>query len=55
LSLGLIADVGISTEVSIGITIRSAKITGMAPIAKITGFTIFVKDTFSQINLGKIT
>jgi len=25
------------------------------PIAKITGFTIFIKDTFSQINLGKIT
>jgi hypothetical protein len=35
--------------------IRSAKITGMAQIAKTTGFTIFVKATFSQINLGKIT
>jgi hypothetical protein len=47
--------VGISVEVSIGMTIRSAKITGMAPIAKTNGFTIFVKTTFSQINLGKIT
>jgi hypothetical protein len=27
----------------------------MAPIAKIIGLTIFIKDTFSQINLGKIT
>jgi len=55
LSLELIADVGISTEVSIGITIRIAKITGIAPIAKIIGLTIFIKATFSQINLGKIT
>ena len=46
LSLGLIAYVGISVEVSIGMTIRSAKITGMAPIAKTNGFTIFVKTTF---------
>jgi predicted RNA-binding protein with TRAM domain len=38
--------VGISVEVSIGMTIRSAKITGMEPIAKIKGFTIFVKTAF---------
>jgi hypothetical protein len=53
--LGLIADVGISSIVTIGMTIRIAKITGMEPIAKIIGLTIFIKDTFSQINLGKIT
>jgi hypothetical protein len=51
----LIADVGISSMVTIGMTIRIAKITGMAPIAKIIDLTIFIKDTFSQINLGKIT
>jgi hypothetical protein len=38
--------VGISVEVNIGMTIRSAKITGMALIAKTNGFTIFVKTTF---------
>jgi hypothetical protein len=46
---------GISSIVTIGMTISIAKITGMAPIAKITGFTIFVKAPFSQINLSKIT
>jgi hypothetical protein len=49
------ADMGISVEVSIGMAIRSAKITGMEQIAITVGFTIFIKDTFSQINLGKIT
>jgi len=53
--LGLIADVGISSMVTIGMMIRIAKITGMAPIAKTNGFTIFIKAAFSQINLGKIT
>jgi len=55
LSLELIADVGISSMVIIGMTIRIAKITGMAATTKTTGFTIFIKGTFSQINLGKIT
>jgi hypothetical protein len=55
LSLELIADVGISSIVTIGMTIRIAKIIGMAATTKTTGFTIFIKNTFSQINLGKIT
>jgi hypothetical protein len=55
LSLGLIADIGISSMVSIGMTISIAKIIGMATPTKTMGFTIFIKATFSQINLGKIT
>ena len=55
LSLGLIADVGISYMVTIGMMIRIAKMAGMAAIPMTKGFTIFIKDTFSQISLGKIT
>jgi hypothetical protein len=39
-SLELIADMGISGVVNIGTIIRIAKKTGMAPTAKISGFTI---------------
>jgi len=38
--LGLIADMGISGVVYIGTIIRIAKKTGIAPTAKISGFTI---------------
>ena len=44
-----------ASMVSIGMTIRIAKMTGMAAMPTTTGFTIFIKATFSQISLGKIT
>ena len=45
-SLGLIADEGISVWVNMGIIIRSARITGIAMMTKIMGFATTSKGHF---------